>query len=66
MAWKSVGLKKTGRIGGTTANKAIAGAVAKHRDEMTRIVRSAKKLAEENRDTLDSIQDADLRRSATR
>ncbi|MGO8914535.1 MAG: hypothetical protein ACLQJR_01345 [Stellaceae bacterium] len=67
MAWKSSTFKKSGTAGRTTtAQEAISRAVAKHKDEMSGVIRDAKKLADERRRTLNSIQDPELKRSAAR
>lgn len=63
MAWKSTTFKKSDAAG-HTADEAISRAVAKHRDAMSRVIRDAKKLADERRRTLNSIQDPELKRSA--
>lgn len=48
------------------AKAASSQAVAKHRDAMTGVIAEAKKVAEERRETLDSIKDPELKRSAAR
>jgi hypothetical protein len=66
MAWKSTTFKKSGAAGRTTSNEAISRAVAKHRAAMSDVIFDAKKLADERRRTLNSIQDRELKRSAAR
>ena len=66
MAWKSTTFKKSGTGDRPVVKAAISRAVAKHRDAMTVVVLDAKKLAEERRRTLGSIQDPELKRSAAR
>lgn len=63
--------KKAGQIGGAAAAKsssdvklASSKAVEKHRAAMKGLVLQAKKIAEDRRETLNSIQDPDLKRSA--
>ncbi|MFB0875550.1 MULTISPECIES: hypothetical protein [unclassified Sphingobium] len=58
--------------GSTTAKglgevkRATAQAVAKYQGAMSGVVLEAKKIAEERRETLDSIKDPELKRSAAR
>jgi hypothetical protein len=66
MAWKSYTFKKSGATGRATSKEAISRAVAKHRSAMSNVIRDAKDLADERRRTLDSIQDPELKRSASR
>jgi cytochrome c556 len=66
MAWKSTTFKKSGAAGRTTSKEAISRAVAKHRAAMSDVISDAKKLADERRRTLNSIQDPELKRSAAR
>ena len=66
MAWKSTTFKKSDAAGATTSKEAISRAVAKHRDAMSDVILDAKKLADERRRTLNSIQDPELKRSAAR
>jgi len=66
MAWKSATFKKTGTSGHASAKEAISRAVDKHRDAMSGVVREAKKLADDRRDTLDRIKDPQIKRSAAR
>jgi hypothetical protein len=70
---KPSGAWKTVKGGGTVAPKtagdakqASSQAVAKHRSAMSSVILEAKKIAEERRDTLNSIKDPDLKRSAAR
>ncbi|MFA6965258.1 MAG: hypothetical protein WC281_06545 [Bosea sp. (in: a-proteobacteria)] len=65
MAWKSTTFKKSDTAG-RKADEAISRAVAKHRDAMSGVIRAAKELAAERRHTLNSIQDPELKRSASR
>lgn len=67
LAWK------TAKNAGPTAPKttvevkqASSQAVAKHRDAMTGVLLEAKKIADDRRETLNSIKDPDLKRSAAR
>lgn len=64
---------KTAKGSGPTAPKttgdvklASSQAVAKHRDAMSGVLLEAKKIADERRETLNSIKDPDLKRSAAR
>lgn len=64
---------KTVRGGGSGAPKtagdakqASSQAVEKHRSAMTGVILEAKKIAEDRRETLNSIKDPDLKRSAAR
>jgi len=64
---------KTAKGGGTGAPKtardakqASSQAVEKHRSAMSGVILEAKKIAEDRRETLNSIQDPDLKRSAAR
>lgn len=66
MAWKSATFKKSDAVGHTIATEAISRAVAKHREAMSEVVSDARKLADERRRTLNSIQDPELKRSAAR
>jgi hypothetical protein len=66
MAWKSTTFKKSGAEGRTTAGTAISGALVKHKVEMSKVIQDAKKLADERRRALNSIQDPELKRSAAR
>jgi hypothetical protein len=66
MAWKSTTFKKSEAAGPTTTQRVISQAVAKHRDAMSGVITDAKKLADERRKTLNSIQDPELKRSAAR
>lgn len=66
MAWKSTTFKKSGGEGRTAAKEAISRAVAKHKDAMSGVIHDAKKLADERRRALNSIQDPELKRSAAR
>jgi hypothetical protein len=66
MAWKSTTFKKGDAAGRPAAKEAISRAVAKHKDAMSSVVLDAKKLADERRRTLRSIQDPELKRSAAR
>jgi hypothetical protein len=66
MAWKSSTFKKSDTAGRKTTKEAISGAVSKHRDAMSGVIRNAKELAEDRRKTLHSIQDPELKRSAAR
>ena len=66
MGWKSTTFKKSSAVGRTTSKEAISRAVAKHRDAMSDVISDAKKLADERRRTLNSIQDPELRQSAAR
>ncbi|MGX9574815.1 hypothetical protein [Mesorhizobium sp. f-mel] len=69
---KTVGWK-TVKGGGSGANKtagdakqASSQAVEKHRSAMSGVILEAKKIAEDRRETLKSIKDPDLKRSAAR
>lgn len=53
--------KTTGEV-----KQASSQAVAKHRDAMTGVLLEAKKIADDRRETLNSIKDPDLKRSAAR
>jgi hypothetical protein len=66
MAWKSSTFKKSDTVGPTITKEAISGAVAKHHAAMAGVIRNAKKLADDRRQTLDSIRDPELKRSASR
>lgn len=66
MAWKSSTFKKSAPDGRPVVKEAISRAVAKHRDAMTGVVLDAKKLADDRRRALSSIQDPELKRSAAR
>jgi hypothetical protein len=66
MAWTSTTFKKSGTAGRTTSKEAISRAVAKHRAAMSDVIFDAKKLADERRSTLNTIQDPELKRSAAR
>jgi hypothetical protein len=66
MAWKSTTFKKSGAEGVTASKEAISRAVDRRRGAMSKVIREAKKLADERRRTLNSIQDPELRRSAAR
>ena len=64
---------KTAKGAGSTTPKttgevklASSQAVAKHRDAMSGVILKAKKIADERRETLNSIKDPDLKRSAAR
>lgn len=46
--------------------RATAQAVARYQDAMSGVILEAKKIAEERRETLDSIKDPELKRSAAR
>ncbi|WP_146220777.1 hypothetical protein [Gluconacetobacter entanii] len=48
------------------AKQASSQAVAKHRDAMSGVLLEAKKIADDRRETLNSIKDPDLKRSAAR
>ena len=48
------------------AKQASSQAVEKHRSAMSGIILEAKKIAEDRRETLNSIKDPDLKRSAAR
>lgn len=66
MAWKSATFKKSAVSERKPVTDAISRAVAKHRDAMTGLIGDAKKLADDRRQTLNSIQDPELKRSAAR
>ena len=66
MAWKSTTFKKSAIGERKPVADVISRAVAKHRDAMTSVISDAKKLADERRRTLNSIQDPELKRSAAR
>jgi hypothetical protein len=66
MAWKSATFKTSGRKSRTTSKEEISAVVAKHKAAMSDVIRDAKKLADERRRTLESIQDPELRQSASR
>ena len=64
---------KTTKGAGSSAPKtpgevklATSQAVAKHRDAMSGVLLKAEKIADERRETLNSIKDPDLKRSAAR
>ena len=65
--WKTV---KGGAAGGPKtagdAKQASSQAVEKHRNAMSGVILEAKKIAEDRRETLNSIKDPDLKRSAAR
>lgn len=48
------------------AKQAISQTVEKHRSAMSDVILEAKKIAEDSRETLKSIKDPDLKRSASR
>jgi len=64
MAWKSTTVKKSNPDGRAPAREAISRAVAKHRDAMSGVLVDAKKLADDRNQTLNRIQDPELKRSA--
>jgi len=66
MAWKSTTFRKSDAAGRKTSKEAISRAVAKHKRAMSDVILDAKKLADERRRTLNSIQDPELKRSAAR
>ena len=66
MAWKSETLKKSGDARRSGATDPSSKAVAKHKDAMTGVIADARKLANEQRRTLSTIKDPDLKRSASR
>jgi hypothetical protein len=67
MAWTSNTTFKTSEaVGHKTAKEAISRAVDKHKEKMSAVVGDAKKLADEQRRTLNSIKDPGLKRSAAR
>jgi len=67
VVWKTVkgagpaAPKTTGEV-----KQASSQAVAQHRDAMTGVLLEAKKIADDRRETLNSIKDPDLKRSAAR
>lgn len=63
VVWKTA--KGAGKTAGD-AKQAISRAVEKHRSAMSGVILEAKKIAEDRRETLNSIKDPDLKRSAAR
>lgn len=66
MAWKSTTFKMSAVDDRKPVADSISRAVARHRVAMTGVISDAKKLADERRRTLNSIQDPELKRSAAR
>lgn len=67
VVWKTV--KSEGAAAPKTTGEvkqASSQAVAKHRDAMSGVLLEAKKIADDRRETLNSIKDPDLKRSAAR
>jgi hypothetical protein len=67
MAWTSnTEFNTSEAVGHKTAKEAMSRAMDKHKDAMSAVVGDAKKLADEQRRTLNSIKDPGLKRSAAR
>ncbi len=67
MAWRSdsFGHRTDGPVAGGSAQK-IDRAADRHRAAMTKVVKAAKTLASDRRETLDAIKDPQLKLSAAR
>ena len=66
MAWKSSTFKKSDAAGRTTRQGGNFTRRGQAQDAMSGVVLDAKKLADERRRTLNTIQDPELKRSAAR
>ncbi|MFG1404369.1 hypothetical protein [Xanthobacter sediminis] len=66
MAWKSTTLRKSDIGSRATITGTASQVVSKHRQAMEQVLLDAKRIADERRQKLDSIQDPELKRSAAR
>lgn len=66
MAWKSTTLRKSDIGSRATITGMASQVVSKHRQAMEQVLLDAKRIADERRQKLDSIQDPELKRSAAR
>lgn len=64
MAWKSASFQH--RDGSRKANEQVATTVEKHRGAMNIVLERAKKLQDDRKQTIDKIEDPQLRKSAAR
>jgi deoxycytidine triphosphate deaminase len=66
MAWQSASFHKPPQPAENADKKKISESADKHRSAMNRVVKEARELAKDSRETLGQIQDPQLRRSAAR
>jgi hypothetical protein len=66
MAWQSMSFRRPRQAAKTADTRKIVESADKHRPAMEKIVQDARELAKDRRETLNKIEDPQLRRSAAR